>query len=229
MAAVRTSLSRILAFLALLLVLKVAVGVVVDYRNYIPPNFESEFLRGREAYFFGAYRWAFYVHVITGPATLVLGMILLSERFRRWAPLWHRRLGRVQGICILLLLVPSGLWMSFYAETGAAAGSGLAALAVATAVCVTLGWRAAVRRNFLVHRLWMMRTFLLLCSAVVIRVIGGLATVANYDAPWLYPASIWASWLAPLLIFESIRLLNAPIDRQSSRHAPRAAARMPLR
>jgi hypothetical protein len=59
----------------------------------------------------------------------------------------------------------------------------------------------------------MWRTFLLLCSAVVIRMIGGLATVAQFDAQWLYPLSTWASWLAPLLVFESRRLLNPRLER----------------
>jgi hypothetical protein len=51
----------------------------------------------------------------------------------------------------------------------------------------------------------MWRTFVLLCSAVVLRMLGGLATVAHLDAAWLYPASIWASWLVPLLALESIQ------------------------
>jgi hypothetical protein len=59
----------------------------------------------------------------------------------------------------------------------------------------------------------MWRTFILLCSAVVLRMIGGLATVAHFDAPWLYPLSTWASWLAPLLVLESSRLLNPPLER----------------
>jgi hypothetical protein len=101
--------------------------------------------------------------------------------------------------------------MAYYAETGAVAGFGLGSLAIATAVCTFLGWRSAVMRRFADHRHWMWRTFLLLCSAVVIRIIGGAATVAQFDALWLYPFSTWVSWLAPLLVFELIRLLNPPL------------------
>jgi hypothetical protein len=111
---------------------------------------------------------------------------------------------------VLLLVAPSGLWMARYAATGAVAGAGLGSLAVATAVCVVLGWRAAVRRRFDIHQRWMWRTLLLLCSAVVIRMLGGLATVAQFDAVWFYPLSTWVSWLAPLLIFEFIQSLDRP-------------------
>ena len=199
-------LSRVLAVVAVLLVCKVMTSVVIGYRDYLPPNFESDFLRGREAYFWGAYGWAFYAHLVAGPASLVCGTILISERFRKKAPLWHRRLGRLQVACVLLILVPSGLWMAWYAATGAIAGAGLGSLAIVTAACILMGWRSAVGRRFAEHRRWMWRTYLLLVSAVVIRLIGGLATVAEYEPLWLYPLSCWTSWLVPLLVFESIRL-----------------------
>jgi uncharacterized membrane protein len=199
---------RVLAVLAAILIVKTTASVLLQYRRYLPPDFAADFLRGREAYFWGAYGWAFYAHLVSGPASLLLGCVLMSERFRQAAPAWHRRLGRVQVACILLLVTPSGLWMARYAQTGAVAAVGLGLLAVLTAACVMLGWRAAVARCFSEHRRWMTRVFVLLCSAVVIRLIGGLATVAQFDAPWVYPASVWTSWLVPLAVYESTRLFQ---------------------
>jgi len=49
----------------------------------------------------------------------------------------------------------------------------------------------------------MWRTYLLLCSAVVLRLIGGLATVTGVAAPWVDPLATWMSWLVPLMAFES--------------------------
>jgi hypothetical protein len=219
-------LSRVLALLAVLLVCKVAASVVLGYREYLPPNFDSEFLQGRESYFWGAYAWSFYAHLVAGPATLLLGTLLISDRFRARAAAWHRRLGRLQGMCVLLVLAPSGLWMARYAATGSVAAAGLGSLAIATAACVLLGWKAAVERRFTEHRRWMWRTYLLLCSAVVIRMIGGLATVAGFDALWLYPFSAWASWLGPLAIYEGLRLVTQP---QHGRPATTSPAAPPLR
>jgi hypothetical protein len=133
----------------------VTLSVVIEYRHYFPPNFESDFLRGREPYFWGAYHWAFYTHLMSGPASLLLGTILVSDRFRRTVPTWHRRLGRTQAACVLLLVTPSGLWMAYYAATGAIAAAGLGLLAIATAACIALGWRAACANYeavFLPHR-----------------------------------------------------------------------------
>jgi hypothetical protein len=196
----------ILAAAAALLIGRVTLSVVVGYRAYFPPDFQADFLLGRATYFWGPYAWAFYVHLFVGPATLLVGMLLMSDRFRRFAPRWHRGLGRCQIAGILLFLVPSGLWMAWYAVSGAVAGTGLAALALATAACAFLGWWAAVARRFNEHRIWMWRTYLLLCSAVVIRVVGGLAAVCQVDPPWLYPLSAWGSWLVPLVVFEVWRV-----------------------
>ncbi len=203
-----SALPVVLATLTSVLVVKVALGVLLQYGDYFPPNFQSDFLGGRETYFWGGYHWAFYVHLISGPATLLLGTLLVSDWFRSRVPMWHRRLGRVQVGLILLLVAPSGLYMSWYADTGAVAGAGLGTLAIVTAACAGLGWRAAVTRRFAIHRRWMLRTFILLCSAVVIRMIGGLATVLAFDAVWLYPASCWVSWLLPLVVFESWQVLE---------------------
>jgi hypothetical protein len=197
--------SRVLTLLAVMLIFKVTASVVWEYRRYFPPDFAADFLQGREAYFWGGYHWAFYLHLVSGPAALVIGTILMSERFRRSKPAWHRRLGRLQVGWVLLLLTPSGLWMAWYAATGAIAGAGLALLGLATAVCIAFGWRCAVARQFAAHQRWMGRTYILLCSAIVIRIIGGAATVAQFDAVWLYPLSIWASWLVPLAVFEVVQ------------------------
>lgn len=196
------TLQNILKLLACLVILKVIVGVVLSYRDYLPPNFESDFLRGRATYFFGSYQWAFYAHITAGPCSLVLGLTLLNERFRLRLPKWHRYLGRMQAACVLLLVAPSGLWMAFHAETGGIAGAGFATLAVATGTSISFGWLSAVRRRFAEHRRWMCRCFLLLCSAVVLRLMGGLATIAELEGDWAYQAAAWTSWILPLATFE---------------------------
>ncbi|WP_435020940.1 DUF2306 domain-containing protein [Tundrisphaera sp. TA3] len=200
--AARPSPGRILTLVAGALVLKVTAAVVSQYGRYIPPDFSSDFLHGREGYFFGPYRWAFLTHILAGPITLVLGLFLVGDRFRARSPRWHRWLGRVQVAIVVLFVAPSGLMMAPYAAAGPVAAVGLAALAIATATCAVAGTRAAIRRRFADHRRWMWRCYLLLASAVVLRMMGGLATVAGWSAPWFDPLATWACWLGPLAIFE---------------------------
>jgi hypothetical protein len=196
------TLRRILVAVAALLIVKVAVEVMLGYASYFPPNFGSDFLRGREGYFFGMYQWAFYSHIASGPTALLAGIVLLSDRFRLRFPKWHRNLGRCHTVNVLCVVTPSGLWMAYHASTGTIAAIGFAILAVLTGTCIALGWRAAVKRQFAVHRRWMWRCFLLLCSAVLVRLLGGLGTVIGVHAPWFNPAASWASWILPLTAFE---------------------------
>ncbi|GAC1475267.1 MAG: DUF2306 domain-containing protein [Isosphaeraceae bacterium] len=197
-----TFAERIPALLAGALIVKVTASVISNYHDYFPPDFTSDFLHGRQGHFRGAYQWAFYTHILSGPVSLVLGLILVVDEFRVRFPAWHRRLGRLQVACVLLLVTPSGLAMAYHAAAGPIAALGLAALAIATATCASLGARAAVARRFTDHRRWMWRCYLLLCSAVVLRLIGGLATVTGMAAPWVDPLATWLCWLGPLAVFE---------------------------
>lgn len=223
-----TKLQSALTLLAGLLILKVTLSVMLGYRDYFPPNFASDFLRGRQPYFSGIYRCAFYMHIASGPASLILGMIVISERFRIRFPRWHRWLGKSLLVLVLFLLTPSGLWMAYYAETGAVAAIGFSVLAIVTGICALIGWQSAVKKQFAQHRRWMWRCFLLLCSAVILRLIGGLATVTGVGGTWSYPLAAWASWLVPLVAFE----LSDAVGRQNGRSdilkrvqsAPSAAA-----
>ncbi len=198
-------LPRLLLFLVGFLVLKVVLVVILSYRDYWPPNFDSEFLFGREGYFFGTYRWAFYPHIVSGPLSLVLGLLLSSERLQQRAPSWHRILGRVQVVTVLLFVVPSGFVMAYRAEGGLVAALGFAALALVTGATVMLGLRRALERRYAAHQVWMQRCLCCLGSAVVIRISGGITTLAELDAAWIYPTMAWVSWLGPLVALEGVR------------------------
>ncbi len=196
--------TAVVRFLVAGLVAKVTATVVLGYVDYLPPDFTSDFLAGRASYFFGAYSLAFYVHIVTGPMTLLTGLALMSTKLLKRSSMWHRRLGKLQVVCVLLTAA-SGLWMAKYAATGAVAGAGFATLAIATATTVICGFQTAIQRRLVAHRIWMARCFLLLCSAVVLRLTAGVAIVTQFDADWVYPMSAWTSWLVPLCIYEVLR------------------------
>lgn len=215
-----------------LLALWVAVALVIgktiaatlaNWPLYFPPDFRSDFLLGREGYFFNGYHLAFYAHIVAGPLTLALGLVLLSATFRQRWPGWHRQFGKLQAMLILFVVAPSGLWMAYYAATGAVAGAALATLAILTAATTALGWRAAVNRRFAEHRRWMQRSYVLLFSAIVIRMIGGAAEVAGVEGT--YPYAVWISWLAPLAILELWRISSS----RALRHPQSSASHEALR
>jgi uncharacterized membrane protein len=220
---IRRSLLLALRVLAVLVVGKTIAATLANWPSYFPPDFRSDFLLGREGYFFNGYHLAFYAHIVAGPLTLALGLVLLSETFRQRWPAWHRRLGKLQAMLVLFIVAPSGLWMAYYAATGVVAGAGLAMLAILTAATTALGWRAAVNRRFAEHRRWMQRSYVLLCSAIVIRMVGGAAEVAGVEGT--YPYAVWISWLVPLAILELWRISSSRALRHPQSSASHEAHR----
>ena len=198
------TLQRLIAGITALLILKVVVVSLWNLLDYVPPNFRAVFLLGREEYFWRGYFVWFYVHVFASPLTLVLGMMLVSDRFRQWSPLWHRRLGKTQLALVLGLVVPSGVGMSFWHSNGWMGGVALGTLGIVTGICAWCGWREVLRRRIASHRRWMWRLFVLLCSAVTIRILGGLTEVFQIESGTVAAANAWISWVVPLVICELV-------------------------
>lgn len=199
----RHLLMTALRWLAVVLILRVTAAILTNYPDYFPPNFESLFLQGREATFHGPYRVAFYVHIFTSPIVLMNGLFLVLDSGRRRG--LHRVLGRVQVGVLLLLVIPSSVVMSRHAFGGWPAGLSFLTLSFATAGCAILGVVSARRRRFAAHRRWMLRTFVLLCSAILLRLISGAAGELGVPYPeQAYIFAAWASWVLPLLAVEAV-------------------------
>ena len=209
-------LTTVLRWLVVLLILRVLATILANYPDYFPPNFDSLFLQGREATFSGAYQPAFYVHIFSGPVVLFNGLILLSDSVRRRHGGVHRFLGRVQVSVLLLLVLPSSVVMSRHAFGGWPAGLSFVLLSVATAGCAIVGVVHARRRRFDRHRRWMLRSYVLICSAVALRLISGAAGLIGVPSPeGAYIVAAWSSWVVPLVAYEIMERLPA---HRPSRH-----------
>ena len=198
-------LPMVLRWLAIVLILRVLAEILANYPDYFPPNFQALFLQGREATFRGAYRAAFYVHILSAPLVLCNGLVLLSENVRRRHRGWHRWLGRVQVALLLFFVLPSGVVMSRQAFGGWSAGLSFLLLSAATASCAIVGVVHACRSHYDQHRQWMIRTYVLICSAVALRLISGAAGRVGVASPeQAYIVAAWSSWLLPLAAYEIV-------------------------
>ena len=201
-------LSTVLRWLAVVLILRLLAAILSNYADYFPPNFDSLFLQGREATFDGVYRAAFYVHIFSGPVVLFNGLILLSDSVRRRYSGAHRVLGRVQLVVLLVFVLPSSVVMSRHAFGGWPAGLSFLLLAAATAGCAIAGVVYARRGRYDRHRRWMLRSYVLICSAVCLRLISGAAGLLGVPSPEdAYVAAAWTSWLVPLAAYEVVERL----------------------
>lgn len=188
--------------LAALLFVKVFFSILAQYRWYFPADFDSDFLSRRREWFHGVYRAAFYVHIVSAPVALLAGLFLVVSGHFGHDPSSHRWAGRLLGVLVLLLVSPSGLIMAVYAPAGVFAGTGLATLATGTAGCLVMAIRSARLRQFRTHRRWAMRSFVLLCSPLLLRLITGFVIVLRLDPDWNDRLNPWISWLVPLVSYE---------------------------
>lgn len=203
-------LMMVLRWLAVVLILRVLAAILANYLDYFPANFDSLFLQGREATFNGAYRAAFYVHIFSGPVVLFNGLILLSDTIRRRHRVWHRGLGRFQVVVLLAFVLPSSVVMSQHAFGGWLAGLSFHFLSAATAICAIVGVVNACRHRYDQHRRWMLRAYVLICSAVSLRLISGAAGLIGVaSSEHAYILAAWSSWLFPLAAYEIAERLCA--------------------
>jgi hypothetical protein len=210
-------LITVLRWLAVVLILRVLVLILANYPDYFPPNFNSLFLQGREAMFRGAYRAAFYLHILSAPLVLFNGLILLSEYFRRRYRGWHRWLGRIQVVVLLVFVLPSSVVMSRHAFGGGAAGLSFLLLSAGTATCAIAGVVHACRRRYDQHRRWMLRSYVLICSAVALRLISGTVGLVGVQSPeHAYIIAAWSSWLIPLAACEIVERVRPHRESQLS-------------
>jgi hypothetical protein len=109
-------------------------------------------------------------HLATAVLIMLSGAAQLVPQIRRHAPGFHRWNGRVFvisafGVSLagMYLLVARGVAASVAQEIG----TGL--LGVLILVCAAMAWRTALKRDFVTHRRWALRLFLLASSAIFIR------------------------------------------------------------
>jgi uncharacterized membrane protein len=192
-------------WLTLALILRVTATILANYPSYFPPDFSSLFLEGREDHFRGLYRFAFYIHIFAAPFVLLSGTLLLCERLLKPHRRFHAWLGRIHVLAILMLLVPSSLVMSRHAFGGWPSGLSFSLLSLVTAFCAIIGVYRARCRQFAAHRRWMLRCYVLLCSAILLRLISGAASLVGVrDAELAYTIAAWASWMGPLMVYEIV-------------------------
>jgi hypothetical protein len=85
-------------------------------------------------------------------------------------------------------------------------------LSAATASCAIVGVVHAYRRSYDQHRRWMLRSYVLICSAVALRLISGTAGLVGVPSPeHAYIFAAWSSWLFPLAAYEIVERLPAKV------------------
>lgn len=203
MASVSSRLTTFAKFAVAVLFFKIFCAVLVEYRWYLPPDFEnSAFLSGRRFTFEGWYRIAFYSHIFSGPVALLLASFLMLTGVRPRFRSFHRVAGRVLVLCTLAFVVPSGLIMAKQAYGGTFGAIGFTLLSIATGLSAIGAAYSAMTKSMRLHRHMATRCFILLVSPLLLRLAGGAAIYLDCESELYYQLNAWFSWILPLGVYE---------------------------
>ncbi len=153
-----------------------------------------------------------FLHAVSGTVMLSIGAVNLylgatRKYFRLHRPLGLLYLlgGSVSAVSAIVLALSNGHRKSGMAEfafeplPSSDLGWALAALGAAWLTCAAMGWRAAMNRRFASHQAWMIRSYVLVWSFVLCRLIGQIPSFPELGSGG---AIAWLSWTIPLLACE---------------------------
>ena len=140
-------------------------------------------------------------HALSASVALLVGPWQFLESLRNSRPRWHRRIGWVYVISILIGWIAS-IPVALHAQAGPVSQAGFLSLGVAWIVTTSLGMFTAVKRQFADHRRWMVRSYAVTASAITLRILLPIALVSGVPFKYAYPAIAWACWLINLCCAE---------------------------
>jgi hypothetical protein len=158
---------------------------------------------------YGAYYWPRATitlpHILVSLLSLVIGPFQFWPRIRNGYPKLHRMLGRTYLVSVLIGGV-TGLVMAVISSKGFFYASGLFGLALAWLLTSGMAFVSVLKRNFIQHKQWMVRSYVVTFAFVTIRSITTLMIhygvgIATTDRQGL---ATWVSWAVPLFIAELV-------------------------
>jgi hypothetical protein len=112
-------------------------------------------------------------------------------RFLQRRPAWHRFLGRVTGVLLLVTLVPTGVVLALDAKGGALVTAGFLLSGALVAGCTVVGVLSARRRDFTLHARMMRHVVAQMSVAVTSRVLIVVLDIVGMEPGVAYVVALW--------------------------------------
>jgi uncharacterized membrane protein len=166
--------------------------------------------------------WGLRVHITASGVAMLTGAFQFFKPLRQKAPAVHRWLGRIYVTACTIGGLAGGT-IALSSTAGPIAGWGFFLLAVLWVPFTLLALTAAMRKDFVSHERWMIRSFALTFAAVTLRIYLPAAIIQNHgDFPLdAYRAIAWLAWVPNLIVAE---LFIATLRKPKKRTMTPAAA-----
>ncbi|HZX58641.1 MAG TPA: DUF2306 domain-containing protein [Mucilaginibacter sp.] len=147
------------------------------------------------------------LHIAGGLVALTLGPFQFMPSIRKNYAKTHRTTGKIYLISVAIAASVS-LVLSIYkiivTEKALAYGTGLALLAIAWLLTSGMAYWSVRYRNFVQHREWMVRSYVVTCAFVSFRLIFKILTEKFHTNPGATADLMaWACWAPPLMVAEA--------------------------
>ena len=140
-----------------------------------------------------------YFHIFPSLTALVLGPIQFNEKFRTSKTNFHRFIGKLYLLCILIGGL-SGLYMAQFSFGGSISHLGFALLAILWIFTGYKAYSSIIRKMIVAHYHWMVINFALTFAAVTLRIGLGIGFGSGIPFEIFYPYLAWICWVPNLLI-----------------------------
>jgi uncharacterized membrane protein len=158
---------------------------------------------------FNAHRTLITLHAVGASLALLLGPAQFVDAWRARWPRAHRFMGYAYLLGGVGVGGTAGLLLAPHSFGGFVSHAGFGLLAVLWLFTGVMALRAARRRQFETHRVWMVRNFALAFAAVMLRIYLPAAVVAGVPFEQFYPAVAWLCWVPNLIVAEWCRPAGA--------------------
>lgn len=150
-----------------------------------------------------------YIHVGAGVPILLIPVISflgklfkVSTRVHKLIGLWYCRIG-------LFLVLPTGIYLAFYAKGGLLTQAGFLLQALLFGWFTWMGWKSAERGAYDRHRIWMTRGFAIMAAVLTFRVYHLIFFYLKVPYEDNYAISQWLSLAGNYFLAELAILWNS--------------------
>ena len=132
-------------------------------------------------------RWWLVAHLGGGSLSLIVGPLQFSSALRRRYVNAHRWIGRAYLAGVLISSL-AAIYISLYVTPVPGFGVAMLFLTLAWVTTSSMALTAALRRQFAVHREWMIRSYVVTFGFVVFRLLKTLDPFHDLPSPLLTPS-----------------------------------------
>jgi uncharacterized membrane protein len=186
-------------FYFLFAVLAISIGLYP--LKYILMDAQSGFMNGKNQELITDIIWKinFYIHIIFGGIALIIGWSQFSKKLRLKHIQWHRVIGKIYVISVLLSAL-SGIYIGFFAMGGIIAATGFVSLGFIWFYTTLKAYLDIRTKNIFEHEKMMIYSYAACFTAVTLRLWLPFLKIVFNDFETAYQVVAWWAWVPNLVV-----------------------------